>query len=256
MITIATAHSEKGYIYTVIDAKHLLYRQMVRAELSKSKKNGCTLKIPFHRFGEAYDVEYIDRQQREHRLNLPSPLINLYQNMKHIQILWTLFEEAGDERDNTDRFKNDPWLKEHYFDTGYSWDVVKEYLGGSIFISSLDELLNQHPESSYYVVLEAMGMNPAEYRLFDAQQRATALLKVEDGTLADRIWLIDVDARQLYDMGLSVEEYLSVAYRAKLFHAWQLTYVLREKTPFFELMKRYLPMLTPHMELDLKAFGI
>lgn len=239
-----------------MDVRKLLYKQLIRTELSKSKKNGCTLQIPFHAFGEEKSSDSLNQMQKKMGINLPETLLDFYQKVEYVEIKWTLFEEEGDARDNTDQFKNHEWLRENYLDNGYAWSFVKEYLSGSIFISSVEKLLNQDPQNSYYAVLEAMGLNPQEYRLFDAQSRATALLRVENNMIVDNIWIIDLDSRELYDMKVGIEEYLNLGYKAKLFNAWQLVYILGQKIEFYELMKRYLPMIAPHLDLDLESFGI
>lgn len=50
----------------------------------------------------------------------------------------------------------------------------------------------------------------------------------------------------------------TIAYRqAKGFYHWQLVYAFQnEDEQDYQLMKRYLPMLFPHLELDLSDFGI
>ena len=64
------------------------------------------------------------------------------------------------------------------------------------------------------------------------------------------------DAETMYDMEITIEEYLDLAYQAKGFHYWQLIYLFKEKSEYYELMKRILPKILPHVKLNLEAFGI
>ncbi len=60
----------------------------------------------------------------------------------------------------------------------------------------------------------------------------------------------------LYDMKVTFEQYLELAYKAKCFNYWNLTYCLKEKSPSYELMKRFFSVIFPHLKPDLEEFGI
>jgi hypothetical protein len=66
-----------------------------------------------------------------------------------------------------------------------------------------------------------------------------------------------MEGRYLIDMGITIEKYLELCYKAKGFYHWQLVYFFKdEDDQDFQIMKRFLPMLFPHLELDLSDFGM
>ncbi len=181
-----------------------------------------------------------------------------YSQINLIQIHWDISPKAIE---NVDHFKNDPWIKENYLDEGYEWSVVHEMLSGFINIQKFEDILNPEfcEEQGYYYKLKwTDGINADDYLPFDICAGMTACLKVENGKILDNIWLViteDVD-ECLYDMNITIEEYLNLAYQAKLFRHWQAIFLWKSEYDRFELMKRFLPKIVPHVELDLSSFGM
>lgn len=106
---------------------------------------------------------------------------------------------------------------------------------------------------------EEQLMKGGDLRPIDFNEYAVACMKVEDGKLIDNIYLYTGFGgfpEALYDMNVTFEQYLELAYKAKCFNYWNLTYCLKEKSPGYELMKRFFPVIFPHLEADLADFGI
>jgi hypothetical protein len=248
----------------MINYKELLFKTLTYIELPESKKNGCVLQIPQTACGTPLSVEEFSNLEKKYKISFHNTLKEFYKQLEYVKIYWKLFDKEGDTRVTTDQFKNDLWLKEHYLDKTENpeatWLSLKDSLAGYLFISSAEELLKQNPNNSYYVTLEAMGLDPKEYYLFDAQERGTAILKREEGVIQDNIWIIDLMAKELIDMKIGVEKYIELAYKAKLFQGWQLVYLWRGKrrteSKEYQFMVRFLPKLVPHLQIDFKAFGI
>lgn len=194
------------------------------------------------------------QKKESDKLILPENLIDFYKQTSKLEVLW----ELQNTEENTNQFKNDKWLKEKYLDSNYDWGVVHEYLSGFINITKIDDVFNPNycKEQGYYDTLSNLEENPDNFFPFDICWSITACLKNEGDKIADNIWLVHTDARTIYDMDITIEEYLNLAYQAKAFHYWQLIYLFKEKSEYFELMKRFLPKMLPHVKLNLKAFGI
>lgn len=97
--------------------------------------------------------------------------------------------------------------------------------------------------------------SPDDFFPLDICWDLTACVKQENGLLLDRVWLVHTNGQALYNMGIGIEEYLDLAYKSKGFHYWQLIYLF-PKGDYYEMMKRYLPKILPHIQLDLSSFGI
>lgn len=200
------------------------------------------------------DFEYKEIEQQQ-LLTLPQGLIDLYSQISSIRIAWSL--SALDEK-SIRKFQNDEWLKLTYLDKGYDWGVVNEYLSGFINITKPGDLFDPGfcSRQGYYYTLSNKGECPDSFFPLDICWSLTACLKKKDNILVDNIWLVHTDANDIYDMNIGVEEYLKLAYLAKCFHYWQIVFLFKEKTEFYDLMKRYLPKILPHIQLNLKDFGI
>ncbi|MGS2764505.1 hypothetical protein [Sinomicrobium sp. M5D2P9] len=190
----------------------------------------------------------------KNELILPENLIDFYEQTSKLEVLW----ELQDTVENTRQFKNDKWLKEKYLDNNYSWGVVHEYLSGYINITKSEDISNSGfcKEQGYYYTLSNIEENQDDFFPFDICWSLTACLKKEGNKIIDNIWLVHTDANTIYNMKINIKEYLTLAYQAKSFHYWQLIYLFKEKSEYYELMKRFLPKILPHIKLDLKAFGI
>lgn len=189
-------------------------------------------------------------------LQLPPSLINFYESIELIQVAWVLDEK---ELNLINILKKDEFLKENYFDLDFSWEVVRDMLGGVMMIATLEDLLNPELRKSqhhYYTMTNTEGYNPDEFLSFDRHWDLSACLKIEGDHVVDNVWLVHDNAEAVYDMGISIEKYLDLAYKSKAFYYWQLIYLFKDKTENYELMKRFLPKMLPHIKLDLTAFGM
>lgn len=186
---------------------------------------------------------------------LPKSLVSVYEQISFITIIWNISSKEGS---GIEKFKDNPWLQENYLNKGYQWDVIHEYLSGYINITKAEDVLNTNfcKEQAYHYTLKNLNKNPEDFFPFDIHWSLTACLKKEGDTIIDNIWLVHTDGETLHDMKLTIEEYLHLAYKAKGFHYWQLIYILKEETFYHELMKRFLPKIFPHVDLDLKKFNI
>lgn len=243
--------------------------QLYSNEICKSRLNGCTLMAPGPGFGFGKDIEEIKSESITNNVELFESLIDFFSDVESIIMSWEVFEimtkehdsEYNRAKDNSSQFKNNSWLKEHYYDKGYSWSFVKEQLSGYLNTATLSQVLNNDPrqtEMSYYVVAESIlkDENPDLIRPIDILDGTVAFVRVKDNKLIDNIYLMNTEGHEIFDMGITFEKYLDLAYKAKLFKNWQWVYLLREKSPSYELMKRFFPVIFPHLEPDLSEFGI
>lgn len=192
--------------------------------------------------------------------DFPESLNELYRQVDFINIYWQISQREDGEK-IVDILNQDPWLKEEYWDEGYEWGIIHEYLSGFINIQKVEDMLNPEfckEERFYYTIdLNIKEENPDDYIPFDIHWSITACLKKENGKILDNIWLVHADGHVILDMEVTIEKYLELCYKAKGFHYWQLVYYYQnEEYEYTQLMKRYLPMLFPHLEFDLSDFGI
>ncbi|WP_298754793.1 hypothetical protein [uncultured Psychroserpens sp.] len=229
---------------------------MLKEELIRGyKSGGYRISAPKTIISQPTNEKEILTTFKQNNLSSTDILTALYSQVGQINFLWQLYE---DDSNTINSFKEDPWLKEHYFDNSYSWNAVKELLSGSLFVPPLEELLGRsnNYNAGYYVVAEHMKLDPNSFCPIDYHTRFTALLKIEENEIKDHVWLLDLEARELYDMNVTVEQYLNLAYQAKIFNGWQHVYVFKSKSEFYEIMKRFLPKILPHVDLNLTEFGI
>ncbi|MCX8533050.1 hypothetical protein [Chryseobacterium luquanense] len=206
--------------------------------------------------------EEIERVLKEKELIFPESLINFYSQAAMLSLTWMIVDERfrnGKERE--DVFKENPWIKKEYLDNGYSWEAVKILLSGNLNITQLENVIDLEnvKATGMYQAAESLGLKGGELRPIDTNEFAVACMKVEDGKLIDNIYLYTGFGgfpEALHDMKVTFEQYLELAYKAKCFNYWNLTYCLKEKSPSYELMKRFFPIIFPHLEPDLAEFGI
>jgi hypothetical protein len=223
--------------------------QMVDVELAKSRKHGVKVVIPVCSVLES-EAENINS------VLLPSSLVSFYGLYESMSFSWGISER---HEESIIKFKNDPWIKDNYLDQEYDWSVVREMLSGHIDIQRIEDMFNPEycKEQHFYSTLTSIGEdNPDDFIPFDIHWSITACLKKQDGKYLDNIWLVHADSKKMYDMGVTVEEYLNLAYQSKGLFNWPLTYLFKEKSKHYELMKRFLTRLVPHVELDLTSFGV
>ncbi len=238
-----------------MDITNLFYKNMIIGELEESYLQGYAVMIQKTLFGPPMDNNEVLTIFKENELNSIQSLLNVYTQVQNINFHW---EPSDYDSNTTNLFKEDPWLREYYFDHGYSWSVLKELISGYLFVPPIEELLGRsnNQKTGYYVMTKRMGLNPNTFLPLDYHNQFTALLKIEENEIKDRVWLIDLEAEELYDMNITVEQYLNLAYQAKIFNGWQHVYLFKDQSEYYELMKRFLPKILPHINLNLKEFGI
>jgi hypothetical protein len=211
--------------------------------------------------------EVIPQKELEEILNekglvFPECLIDFYRQAAMLSLTWEIVDECyPNGKEDEAVFKEDPWIKKEYLDNGYSWEAVKILLSGSLNITQLKNIIeiDDLKATGMYQAAESLGLKGGDLRPIDTNEFAVACMKVEDGKLIDNIYLYTGFGgfpEALYDMKVTFEQYLELAYKAKCFNYWNLTYCLKEKSPSHELMKRFFPVIFPHLEPDLEEFGI
>ena len=186
--------------------------------------------------------------------SIPDSFLEFYKQSSKLEISWEIYNS----QENIKQFVENTFIKEKYLSNNYDWGVIQEYLSGYINITKVEDILNPDfcKEQAYHYTLKNLNKNPNDFFPFDIHWSLTACLKKEKDIIIDNIWLVHTDGETLHDMKLTIEEYLRLAYKAKGFHYWQLIYVLKEETFYHELMKRFLPKIFPHVDLDLKEFNV
>lgn len=229
------------------EVKKLFLRTMIN-ELGYAEDNGFILDTPVT--VGMNPQEFIDSSN----LLFPKTLTDFYAQVSNLKVLWEIYE--SDE--NTKQFKEDEYLIEKYFNNDYDWGVVKDFLTGFINITHSNDIFNPDfcKEQAYYYILKNKVENEDDFFPFDIQSDVTACLKKETNSIIDNIWLIHTSAEQVYDMKISLEEYLQLAYEAKCIHNWQLVYLFKDKIEEYQIMKRFLPKIFSHVTLNLSKFGI
>jgi hypothetical protein len=177
------------------------------------------------------------------------------------------------------RYEDDPWLKSQYLESDSVEDdddfeededeedddddyeeeteTVSDILTGQISINDLEDLFDENASNwMFSFALAGIQDNWDGYFVLETHWELVVLIKREGDRILDNVWVADPDTGTLHDMQVTFERYLELAYLAKGFRKWQLTYLLKEEAPDYELMKRYLPQLLPGIDLDLSAFGI
>ena len=247
----------------MINIKKFIRNQLYYDEICLSEDNGCALYAPGPTFRGGQKVSEILAVANQAEIGLFSQLIELYTQVEHISLNWEIFDDEQDsaERDASPQFKQDAWIKENYFEKGYSWEAVKILLSGHLAISNLKSLLNIEDLklTGVYQAATNLGLKPGSLRPIDFNEYAVACFKVEDGKLIDNVYLYTGFGglpTKLYDMSITFEKYLELAYKAKCFNYWNLIYCEKDKVSNYELMKRFWPKIFPHLTPDLEEFGI
>lgn len=233
----------------MINIKELFLNKMLE-EIGYAFQHGVRLKTPVTHGLPAKEL------QNEFNLKLPQSLIDFYTQTSKLTLLWEIFEVD----ENTKQFKDNIFLKQNYFDKGYDWNVVKDMLTGYINITNSKDIFNTEfcKQQAYYYRLDFtkdLG-NKDDFFPFDIQGHLTACLKKNGDTLLDNIWLVHEPSEKIYDMKITIEQYLQLAYESKCIYHWQLVYLFKQKEESYEIMKQFLPKILPHVILDLSKFGI
>lgn len=211
---------------------------------------------------EAIPQEDLEIILNEKKIIFPESLINFYSQAAKLNFVWRIIDESfqnGKEKESI--FKEDPWIKKEYLENGYSWEAVKILLSGNLNITQLKNIIDLEnvKATGMYDAAISVGLKGGDLRPIDTNEFAVACMKVENGELIDNIYLYTGFGgfpEALHDMKVTFEQYLELAYKAKCFNYWNLTYCLKKKSPSHELMKRFFPVIFPHLEPDLAEFGI
>ncbi|WP_447951947.1 hypothetical protein [Chryseobacterium koreense] len=240
------------------DISNLFYEKMCYEQIFHSDSLKCGGLVT----GGKDEKQLFLNEAEQHKISLFPALIEFYTQAKYARLNWRIVDEKsrnGKEREAV--FKEDSWIKENYLDKGYSWEAVKILLSGNLNISELKNILDidDLKATGIYQVAEKLGMKGGDLRPIDFNEYAVACMKVEDGKLIDNIYLYTGFGglpEALHNMNVTFEQYLELAYKAKCFNYWNLIYCLKDKVPNQELMRRFFPVIFPHLEPDLADFGI
>lgn len=211
---------------------------------------------------EAIPRKDLEIKLKEVNLTFPESLIDFYSQAAKLNVTWRIIDDSFQNgREKEALFKENPWIKKEYLDNGYSWEAVKILLSGNLNITQFKNVIDLEnvKATGMYQAAESLGLKGGDLRPIDTNEFAVACMKVENGKLIDNMFLYTGFGgfpEALYDMKVTFEQYLEVAYKAKCFNYWNLTYCLKKESPSYELMKRFFPMIFPHLESDLSEFGI
>jgi hypothetical protein len=248
-----------------MEIEYLFKEKLYKQEVSKSKNFGCALvsRGPVFLLNKLMNKEEIIKITQQDNILISQSLLDFYTQVYSLSFDWKIFEGMNPsiQIDPSIQFKNSPWLKENYLDDGYSWEALSILLSGHLNISELKNIIDEDDlkATGMYQAAERVGLKAGELRPIDFNEYAVACMKIIDGELIDNIYLYTGFGdypTALHDMGVNFEQYLQLAYKAKCFNYWNLIYCLREKVHNYELMKRYFPVIFPHLEPDLEDFGI
>ncbi|MEP0264729.1 hypothetical protein [Dokdonia sp.] len=214
------------------------------------------------RSNEALEEEQLENILKQSEFSLPISVKKFYQQVTELSLNWEIVNERhrnGIEREAI--FKRDIWIKQNLLDKDYSWEAVRILLSGSLNIPEFKNLIDIEfiKATGMYAAATKVGLTAGSLLPLDTNEFAIACMKHEDGELIDNIYLYTGFGEfpvKLHDMGITFEKYLDLAYKAKCFNYWNLVYCLRDKAPNYELMKRFFPVIFPHIEPDLEEFGI
>lgn len=240
----------------------LIWEKLYFEEICESKNNGCTLYAPGPVMGRGVLESEIIEVAIQNNLTLPIALVEFYKQASKLSLRWSVSENSNIEKKETCiQLTEDPWIKEQYLDNGHSLEAVKILLSGNINISELKNIvdIDDVKATGMYDAALNVGLKGGDLRPIDFNEYAVACMKVKDGKLIDNIYLYTGFGGfpvALLDMKVTFEQYLALAYKAKCFKYWNLAYCLKEKSPSYELMKRFFPVIFPHLEPDLAEFGI
>jgi hypothetical protein len=170
---------------------------------------------------------------------------NVYSAFESFSILWDISQSL-----NLKTFTENEWFQNNISKEEYSLSFISEILGGNINIVSHHELLTDKDHLSY------LRTPTTEYLPFDRHWSLTACLKKENGKVENNLYLFNAeDPGPPLDMKIGLLRYLELAYQAKLLYHWQYAYMFRDSF-HNEKMRVMLPLIFPHVKLDLSGFGI
>lgn len=142
------------------------------------------------------------------------------------------------------------WFKSNFANQEYSDSYLAEILGGNLNICSANEILTDKEHLAY------LKTATTEYLPFDRHWSLTACLKSENGKVENNLYLFNAeDPEKPLDMKIGLLKYLQLAYEAKAFYHWQYAYLFKDSL-HNERLRVMLPVIFPHVKLDLNEFGM
>ncbi len=133
---------------------------------------------------------------------------------------------------------------------GVQVESIKHELGGTFNIVPFEEMMNPNEW------LKSPKYPGATFLPLDRHWKLVACFKEENGIIEDNIYLLNIqDDEVVNDMQISLFRYLDLAYKAKCFFSWQMAYLYPNGFDN-EKLRIMLPLILPHVKLDLSDFGI
>ena len=198
-------------------------------------------------------LQLMSEETKSKLLKLPLSLQYILLQAKRIMIKWNIKENT----DDWNRIKNDDLIKSNYLGKNELLDETMDYVGGFVNIESLEIILNNGiVKFPFGHIFESLNEDISKFYSIGASWNIVAFVREENNEIKDNVWLLDSDTNRLYNMEVTVQKYLELAYKAKGFYNWQTTYLLKSKAPHYSLMKRFLPQIIEHVESDLSDFDI
>lgn len=171
-------------------------------------------------------------------------LAAIYSQVEQISFLW-----RPDPEKSAKIILQDPWLNAEYLSQGTELLVMMEELSGTMFVLPFEQLLHYKDHVFW------LNKDGVKYYPFDVHYNLTACLKEENGVVENNLYLYHNRIPKVFDMKVTLLQYLDLAYKAKCFYNWQMAYINKSGMDW-EKMKRMLPKIFPHLKLDLGEFGM
>ena len=228
-----------------MDILKLYYYTLFDKELYSLKNRGGPHFLEISQFvSEDMDThpELIKKSKFSFSSDLRKKLVDIYSQVNVLTVNWIINKDKLEEL-----LKGHQWLKENFPSSEFSFEKIRELLSGTINIARPDELI----DTSKYAFLKRGN---TQYLAFDFNYGLIACFKHENGIIEDNIYIFDTeDPDRIHDMKIGCEEYLQLAYEAKLLHSWQYAYLYKDSHHNKRLLKM-LPEIFPSVELELSSF--
>lgn len=231
-----------------MDSPNLLFTKLYKEELLQFEQNHYSLAIQKPKLGKPTPNKVIENYKSLFSPDLYNDLQQLYSSVNEIQFSWSIKKRVNDEK-----LLQQQWIRQELIqEQGLSLDLMEEYLGGVLNISSLEVMMT---DQFYTNLFNEEGV---EYLPLDRHWTRVACLKKQNGLIENKVYFFESEDRQkVYDLNVGVLEYIQLAYTAKCFYNWQYAFLFQKKGSFAnDHLRIMLPNILPHIELDLSKFGI
>lgn len=175
--------------------------------------------------------------------SLKQELAVIYEQVYEMFFLWELQPQSDT------LILADEWLKKEYLEQGYDLPSMREELSGMMKLIPLDEMIDDKSHVFW------LNSNIERYYPFDVHYNLTACLKKWNGIVENNIYIYHNRIPKVFDMKVTIMDYLDLAYQSKAFYNWQMAYINRSGGDW-EKMRRMLPKIFPNLTLDLGRFGM